>query len=79
MWNVTGYDWSAPSSDYIEKKVARRIVGGDVVLLHDGWHTGFGGDRSKTVQAVDNIVAQYKARSYDFVPIPKMMLANTSA
>src|SRR5262249_11010956 len=27
MWNVTGYDWNAPSADYIEKKIAPRIRG----------------------------------------------------
>ncbi|MBV9340591.1 MAG: polysaccharide deacetylase family protein, partial [Acidobacteria bacterium] len=36
LWSVTGYDWNAPSADYIEKKVQAQIRGGDVVLLHDG-------------------------------------------
>jgi peptidoglycan/xylan/chitin deacetylase (PgdA/CDA1 family) len=73
MWNVTGYDWNAPSSDYIEQKVARRIRGGDVVLLHDGWHVAPGADRSKTVQAVETIVARCKSEYYEFVTIPQMM------
>ena len=73
MWNVTGYDWNAPSSEYIERKVTRRVHGGDVVLLHDGWHVALGADRSKTVQAVDRIVARYKAEGYEFVTIPSMM------
>jgi peptidoglycan/xylan/chitin deacetylase (PgdA/CDA1 family) len=74
MWNVTGYDWNAPSSDYIEHKVAGKIRGdGDVVLLHDGSHAGFGADRSKTVQAVDRMIARYHAEGYQFVTIPEMM------
>lgn len=73
MWNVTGYDWNAPSGDYIEKKVTRRIHGGDVVLLHDGWHLGLGADRAKTVQAVDGIVGRYKSEGYEFTTIPQMM------
>jgi peptidoglycan/xylan/chitin deacetylase (PgdA/CDA1 family) len=72
MWNVTGYDWSAPSADYIEQKVTRRIRGGAVVLLHDGGHAGFGADRSKTVQVVDRIITRYKAEGYEFVTIPQM-------
>jgi peptidoglycan/xylan/chitin deacetylase (PgdA/CDA1 family) len=73
MWNVTGYDWNAPSADYIEQKVTRKIRGGDVVLLHDGSHAAFGTDRSKTVQAVDRMIARYHAEGYQFVTIPEMM------
>ena len=50
MWNVTGYDWNAPSAEYIERKVTGKVRGGDVILLHDGGHRGFGADRSQTVR-----------------------------
>ena len=73
MWNVTGYDWNAPSADYIDHKVIRQIRGGAVVLLHDGSHAEFGGDRSKTVQVVDRIITRYKAEGYEFVTIPHMV------
>src|SRR5579864_102475 len=73
MWNVTGYDWDAPSADYIEQQVTRRIRGGDVVLLHDGSHAAFGGDRSKTVQVVERIVPRYQAGGFEFVTVPEMM------
>jgi len=74
MWNVTGYDWNAPSAGYIEQKITRRIRGGgEVVLLHDGSHAGFGTDRSKTVQAVDRVIARYHAEGYQFVTVPEMM------
>ena len=46
MWNVTGYDWNAPSVEHIERKVTRQVRGGDVILLHDGGHRDFGADRS---------------------------------
>jgi peptidoglycan/xylan/chitin deacetylase (PgdA/CDA1 family) len=73
MWNVTGYDWNAPSSEYIEKKVTSKIRGGNVVLLHDGGHAAFGADRSKTVEAVDRLITRYKSEGYDFVSVPRMM------
>ena len=73
MWNVTGYDWNAPSAEFIGQKVSRKIRGGDVVLLHDGSHLAFGADRSKTVQAVDRLITKYRAEGYDFVTIPEMM------
>jgi len=73
MWNVTGYDWNAPSADYIEKKVTARLRGGSVVLLHDGGHKAFGADRSNTVKAVDALIVRYKADGFEFVPIPEMI------
>ncbi len=76
MWNVTGYDWNAPSAGYIEQRVTRRIRGGNVVLLHDGSHATFGADRSKTVEATDGLVSRYKSEGLEFVTIPEMMLPN---
>jgi peptidoglycan/xylan/chitin deacetylase (PgdA/CDA1 family) len=73
MWNVTGYDWTAPSADYIEKKVTARLHGGSVVLLHDGGHKVFGANRSATVKAVDALISRYKSGGFEFVTIPGMM------
>jgi peptidoglycan/xylan/chitin deacetylase (PgdA/CDA1 family) len=73
MWNVTGYDWNAPPAQAIEQKVAKRVRGGDVILLHDGGHTQMGADRSQTVIATDRLIARYKSEGYTFVTIPQMM------
>jgi peptidoglycan/xylan/chitin deacetylase (PgdA/CDA1 family) len=73
MWNVTGYDWDAPSADYIERKVTGRIRGGDVVLLHDGGHASFGTDRSQTVEAVQKLIPRYQSEGFEFVTVPEMM------
>lgn len=73
MWNVTGYDWNATSSEQIERKVTRQVRGGDVVLLHDGGHRDFGADRSYTVTATDQLISRYKSEGYEFVTIPEMM------
>jgi peptidoglycan-N-acetylglucosamine deacetylase len=72
MWNITGYDWNATSAEFIEHKVAPKLRGGDVVLLHDGGHAAFGTDRSRTVAAVDHLLTRYKS-SYDFVSIKELM------
>ena len=73
MWNVTGYDWNAPSVEQIERKVTRQVRGGDVILLHDGGHRDFGADRSYTVTATDRLISRYKSEGYEFVTIPEMM------
>jgi peptidoglycan-N-acetylglucosamine deacetylase len=73
MWNVTGYDWRAPSANYIEQKVSGRVRGGDVVLLHDGGHASFGSDRTKTVEAVQKLIPRYQSAGLEFVTMPEMM------
>lgn len=73
MWNVAGYDWRGNPADYIEQKVTRQVSGGNVLLLHDGDHAGFGADRSQTVIATGRLIARYKAEGYEFVTVPQMM------
>jgi peptidoglycan/xylan/chitin deacetylase (PgdA/CDA1 family) len=70
MWNVTGYDWSAPPAAVIERKVARQIRGGDVILLHDGGDKAMGADRSQTVIATENLIRRYNDQGYEFVLLP---------
>lgn len=79
MWNVTGYDWSAPPAEIIERKVTRQIRGGDVILLHDGGHKQMGADRSQTVLATDHLIQRYKSEGYDFVNIEQMMKPRASS
>lgn len=73
MWNVMAYDWTAPPAAVIERKVARKIRGGDVILLHDGGHRQMGADRSQTVLATDQLIARYRSEGYDFLTIPQML------
>lgn len=80
MWNVSCYDWKPISADEIVHRVARHIRGGDVILLHDGGHGRMGVDRSRSIEASDRMVAQYKAEGYEFVTIPEMLgCAETTA
>jgi peptidoglycan/xylan/chitin deacetylase (PgdA/CDA1 family) len=72
MWNVTGYDWNAPSAAVIEKKVARQMRGGDVILLHDGGHRALGAERAQTVVATDNLIQRYRDQGYEFVTVKEM-------
>ncbi len=73
MWNVTGYDWNAPSAEHVERKVTARVRGGNVILLHDGGHVALGADRSGTVEATDRLIAKYKTEGFGFVTVPEMM------
>jgi peptidoglycan/xylan/chitin deacetylase (PgdA/CDA1 family) len=73
MWNVTGYEWTAPPAAEIERKVEKQMRGGDVILLHDGGHKQMGADRSQTVLATDHLISRYRSEGYDFVTIQQML------
>jgi peptidoglycan/xylan/chitin deacetylase (PgdA/CDA1 family) len=73
MWNVKGYDWNALSAAEIEKKIARQISGGDVVLLHDGGHRAMSADRAQTVIATENLIRRYSDKGYKFVTVEDMI------
>jgi peptidoglycan/xylan/chitin deacetylase (PgdA/CDA1 family) len=73
MWNVAGYDWKGLSAAAIEQKVARRMRGGDVILLHDGRHRTLGADRAQTVIATENLIRRYKDEGYEFVSVEEML------
>jgi peptidoglycan/xylan/chitin deacetylase (PgdA/CDA1 family) len=77
MWNVTGYDWNASPAAVIEKKVARQMRGGDVILLHDGGHRAPGADRVQTVIATDNLIRRYRDHGYEFVTVQKMRVGQS--
>jgi peptidoglycan/xylan/chitin deacetylase (PgdA/CDA1 family) len=73
MWNVTGYDWSAPPAAVIERKVERQMRGGDVILLHDGGYRALGEDRAQTVIATDSLIRRYKDEGREVVTVEEML------
>lgn len=73
MWSVAGFDWKLPTAEAIERRVAGRLRGGDVILLHDGGHRHMGVDRGPTVAATERLIARYKSEGYSFVTVPEMM------
>ena len=82
MWSVTSYDWSAKSSEAIVQKVVSKIESrkrrqGEIVLLHDGGHLGFGADRSYTVEATRVLLEKYSAEGKKFVSV--LELARTTS
>ena len=69
MWSVTGYDWSAKSADQIVEKVGRQVdsrpkAQGEIILLHDGGHTGFGTDRAFTIEATRKLLKRYAGKQF---------------
>jgi peptidoglycan/xylan/chitin deacetylase (PgdA/CDA1 family) len=73
MWSVSSRDWTLKTSDAIERQVAARIRGGDVVLMHDGGNQRIGSYRGRTVEAVERLIPQFQAKGFEFVTVPELM------
>ena len=61
-WTFAVEDWEEPGAAVILDRLRTRLQPRSIVLLHDG-----GGDRSGTVQAVDQIIPELKSQGWRFV------------
>ena len=73
MWTASSNDWKIFTADGIEQRVAERIRGGDVILMHDGSHVRMGADRARTVEATDWLIRRFRDQGYEFVTVTEMM------
>ncbi|TAG92619.1 MAG: polysaccharide deacetylase family protein [Oscillatoriales cyanobacterium] len=69
MWSVTSADTDprAQPEAFVEN-VLKGAKPGAIVLMHDG-----GGDRSRTVKALPEMIAGLKKEGYRFVTIPQLL------
>lgn len=70
-WHQDTEDWKEPGVDRIVNKVLKGARAGDVVLFHDA-----GGNRSQTVQALDEILLALKKEGYEFVTVTELLDRN---
>ncbi|MEI1373551.1 polysaccharide deacetylase family protein [Nostoc sp. UHCC 0926] len=67
-WSSDSVDYSRPAVPKLINNVFRKAKPGGIVLMHDG-----GGNRSKTVQALPEIIANFRKQGYSFVTIPELL------
>ncbi|MBR8838919.1 MAG: polysaccharide deacetylase family protein [Stigonema ocellatum SAG 48.90 = DSM 106950] len=68
MWSSDSVDYSRPSVSRLIHNVMREAKPGGIVLMHDG-----GGDRSHTVEALPQIISNFRKQGYRFVTIPELL------
>jgi chitin deacetylase len=68
MWSSDSVDYSQPAVPKLVDNVFRQAKPGGIVLMHDG-----GGNRSRTVQALPEIIARFRKQGYRFVTIPELL------
>jgi peptidoglycan/xylan/chitin deacetylase (PgdA/CDA1 family) len=69
LWSVSPGDAKkGVSTEQIVSDVVKNARSGSVILLHDG-----GGDRSKTIEALPQIIVQLRAKGYKFISLPELL------
>jgi len=69
LWTVETDDYELPGQEAIAAHVLEAVTPGAIVLMHDG-----GGDRSETVAALPEIIAELRRRGYRLVTVPQLVL-----
>ncbi|MGI8505186.1 MAG: polysaccharide deacetylase family protein [Hassallia sp.] len=68
MWSADSVDYSRPPISRLIRNVTRASKPGGIVLMHDG-----GGNRSHTVEALPQIIDNFRKQGYSFVTIPELL------
>jgi peptidoglycan-N-acetylglucosamine deacetylase len=69
LWTVDTEDFTRPGTRAIVQRAVDGARNGAIILMHDG-----GGDRSQTLAALPAIVHRLRARGYQLVTVPQMLL-----
>ncbi|MEG4571819.1 polysaccharide deacetylase family protein [Microcoleus sp. N3A4] len=67
LWSADSLDWRTPTESLMDN-VMRQANSGGIVLMHDG-----GGNRSRTVKALPDIIAKLRKKGYIFVTVPELL------
>lgn len=68
LFDVVPKDWETQDPALLTQRVLERAKPGSIILLHDG-----GGERPGTVQALETIIRELKARGFQFVTVSQLL------
>ncbi len=69
-WNDLTVDYEkSATSEQIQKNILQRVRPGSIIVLHDGFDTHHGADRSAMLAALPKIIDSLKAQGYQFVTL----------
>ncbi|MEH2452947.1 polysaccharide deacetylase family protein [Nostoc sp.] len=68
MWSADSTDYKLPAVPKLINNVIKDCKPGGIVLMHDG-----GGNRSRTVQALPEIISYFRKQGYHFVTILELL------
>ena len=66
-WSLWDFNWyRRPDPAALAERLARRVSGGDIIVMHDGHHEDPEADRQHTVDATALLIAELRARGFAF-------------
>ena len=68
-WSWMLWDWNwfrARTADSVVTRIAPRVSNGDIVVLHDGDEAAPFKDQRHTVDAVERLIPDLRAKGFDF-------------
>lgn len=65
QWDVDPVDWKETSSGEIHRRVVSKVQKGSIILLHNS--------NKETVNALDSIIKDLKAKGYEFVKVSDLI------
>lgn len=72
MWNLMGRDWTRSGKRNLVDRLGR-ARGGDIVVLHDGYHRALRADRSETVRALEHWLPRWRDAGLQCVALDGIM------
>ncbi|HEY5220231.1 MAG TPA: polysaccharide deacetylase family protein, partial [Gemmatimonadaceae bacterium] len=69
-WSLGVWDSNRPGAEVIARRTVDGTRPGSILLLHDGDGYDAMGDRTQTAAAVPLVLAELRARNYQFVTVP---------
>src|SRR5262249_3335780 len=68
MWSLMGRDWTQTGKRRLVERLGR-ARGGDIVVLHDGYHRALRVDRTETVRALEYWLPRWRDAGLQFVSL----------
>jgi peptidoglycan-N-acetylglucosamine deacetylase len=68
-WGWMLWDWNwyrRPEPKRVATRIARRAANGSIIVLHDGHHANPAADRRYTIETVEILIPQLRARGFEF-------------
>jgi len=68
MWSLMGRDWTQTGKRRLVERLGH-ARGGDIVVLHDGYHRALRADRTETVRALEYWLPRWRDAGLQFVSL----------
>jgi peptidoglycan-N-acetylglucosamine deacetylase len=77
LWSVEAWDWAATPADEISGRILADTTAGAIVLLHDGAPPGDTSRRDATVEALAQILPEFRSRGFELVTVSDLLRTAT--